>query len=65
MDFVSIRIVITGDVARLTGCYEKATEFTKERKKETMSITDTMAGRDPQALRAAAGRLARPDDVQK
>ena len=52
MDFVSTRI-IAGGVARLAGCCEKPPEFTEERRKEPMNITDTMAGRDLQALRAA------------
>ena len=60
MAFVSIRI-ITVDVARLAGCSEKPPEFTKDRKKEAMNITDTMAGRDLEALRAAiAGQVFVP-----
>jgi len=63
MAFVSIRI-ITGDVARLAGCSEKPPEFTKDRKKEAMNITDTMAGRDLEALRAAiAGQVFVPGEA--
>ena len=53
MDFALIRIIITGDVARLAGCCDQATGV-HEGRKEPMNIMDTMAGRDLQALRAAA-----------
>ena len=53
MDFASIRI-ITGDVARLAGFYDKATGV-HEGKKEGRNVMDTMAGRDQEAR----GRLPR------
>jgi hypothetical protein len=54
MDFASNRIIASG-VARLTGFYEKATGVRERNgRKKTMNITDTIAGRDLEALRAAA-----------
>jgi hypothetical protein len=62
MNFASNRI-ITGGVARLTGFYEKVTGV-HERKKKTMNTTDTMAGRDLEALRAAlGGQVFVPDEA--
>jgi len=57
MNLVSIRI-ITGDAARLADCCEKATGAHEGRRKEGMNITDAMADRDLQTLRAAiAGQV--------